>query len=323
MKFLIKVAVIATTLLLGGLSAQSAVAQAVEQGIGQGTSQGSEQLLPPLPIEFNPGRSLNPGRPRGRRRGGGSRGSCQAALPLTAIAYADSRMVEELGVPRTDEIVGGLTVQPNPILWFYLPAPVQEMGAELVVTDSQEQVAFLGTLNGETERDGIVGLKIPAPLETGETYQWFLTVDCDETERMTVNGWVERTVVGLDATRTLAQATARNRVALSASYGFLQDAVSEMVQLRYFELDDELVQQDWEQMLATLELSDLSDVPVLPCCTLASAVDGPDSGVPVPEAAPEEEVMPEVVPEAIPEEVPEEEERDTRSILQRARDRGN
>ena len=230
------------------------------------------QALPPLPIEFNPDNLINPGRPGGRRRGGGSRGGCQSELPLSAIAYADSQVVEELGVTRTDETVGGLTAQPRPILWCYLPAPVHETAAELVVQDSQEQVVFQGQLAGETERPGVVGLELEDDLRVGEPYQWFLTIDCDETERVTVNGWVERRAVGPDATRTLAQAMNLNRVALSADYGLGQDVVSELAQLRYFKPEDELIEQAWTQLLVSLELSDLIDEPVLPCCAFAGDV---------------------------------------------------
>ncbi|MEO0647242.1 MAG: DUF928 domain-containing protein [Cyanobacteria bacterium J06650_10] len=329
---------------LQAASAQTS-AQLMAQTLAQPSNQPSNQQLPPLPIEFNPDNLINPGRPGGRRRGGGSRGSCQTALPLSAIAYADSRIVEELGVTRTVETVGALTGQPRPILWFYLPAPVQETAAELVIQDSREQVVFQGTLEGETDREGIVGLELENDLPVGEAYQWFLTIDCDQTERVTVNGWVQRQFVGLDAARTLLQATDRNRAALSVRYGFWQDAVTELAKLRYFNPEDESVAQDWLRLLTTLGLEDLSEAAILPCCLLTSEVptdeipadetpadeipvDGSDVPMPAPVESeepvePEDstEIEEEPTPDAEEETAPEED-RNPRTILQRARDRG-
>ncbi|MGD1899854.1 MAG: DUF928 domain-containing protein [Phormidesmis sp.] len=320
MKFLLKAPTLLSIALVAGVISQYARPAA------------AQQQLPPLPIEFSPDNLINPGRPGGRRRGGGSRGNCQAEYPLTAIAYADSRTVEELGVARTDEAVGALTTQDNPILWFYLPAPVQETAAELVLRDSREQVIFQGSLEGDTESSGIVGLELSdLPLESA--YQWFLTIDCDEGERMTVNGWVERQSVGPDAARTLMQASDRNRVSLYASYGFLQDALTQLAQLRYSNPEDEAVAQEWQQFLTRLELPELSDAPILPCCLVAES-SNPSAPTPAVEPPPAAEDTPPAVNDDIPEhnapetnepaEVEEDApEQDSRSILQRARDWGN
>lgn len=91
------------------------------------------QPLPPLPIEFNPDTLRNPGRPGGRRRGGGSRGGCYDGIPLSAIAPASITTTEELGVTRTDEAVGSLTITAEPILWFYLPASLGDTRSKSVV----------------------------------------------------------------------------------------------------------------------------------------------------------------------------------------------
>ena len=308
------------------LSVATLLATAVLPGLW--TRSVSAQELPPLPIEFNPDNLINPGRPGGRRRGGGSRGSCQTEIPLSAIAYATTQTIDELGESRMVESVGALTTQPRPILWFYLPAEVPEMAAELVVQDSREQVVFQGLLTDETERDGIVGLELETDLRVGEPYQWFLTIDCDETERVTVNGWVERRTVGADALRTLSQATERNRVALYAEYGFWQDAVSELAQLRFFETEDEAIAREWGRMLSAMDLGELAEVPILPCCSVSPALeideDDMDEGdeVPSEEGEFEGEVVPEDASEEEAEEEESEEEEDDRTILQRARDRG-
>ncbi len=290
------------------------------------------QDLPSLPLEFNPSRPLNPGRPGGRRRGGGSRGSCQASIPLTAIADAQSAQVQALGVTQVVETVGALTTQAAPMLWFYLPGAVGNIATEFVVKDSSDRVLYQGRLAGQTADSGVVGVPLAVDLGPGSAYHWFLTVDCDETERVTVDGWVERRAIGPDASRTLTQATGRNRVALYANYGFLQDALSELAQLRRENAEDEAIAQDWRQLMTALELPELADAMVLPCCEVTNALDELPSESPteVPTEVPAEmpaemptEMPSEASPEGIDLEPEPSSERDDRSILERARDRGN
>lgn len=271
------------------------------------------QDLPPLPIQLEGRPWLNPGQPGNRRRGGGSRGGCYEGAPLTTLAYADSVTVEELGVTRTDEAVGTLTTSAVPTLWFYLPTALGETSTEFVVKDAQGQLLYQGQLTGDTDESGIVGVPLAVRLPFGSAVQWFLTVDCDEGgDRTTVNGWIESRDPGPDLTRTFTQADARNRVALYTSYGFLHDAMSELAGLRSLNPDDETLAQAWGQFLTSLELGDIADAPVLDCCQLV-AID--DTQEPAEESEPVDSLPAETEPA--------EAEEDSRSILQRARDRGN
>ncbi|MEO0707607.1 MAG: DUF928 domain-containing protein [Cyanobacteria bacterium J06649_5] len=276
------------------------------------------QDLPPLPIQFEGRRNwLNPGQPGGRRRGGGARGSCQTDRPLTALAYADSTTSEELGVVSTDENVGSLTTQSQPVLWFYLPEAISsDRAPELIIKNSREDVLFQGAIAGQTDDSGIIGVPMAISLEPEETYRWFLTLECDESESTTVNGWIERRPPNSDLSRTFSQANPRNRVALYANYGYVQDALSELVSLRLTNPDDAAISQTWNAVLTQLDRTDLTDAPLLDCCQIASA-EGPRLEEAIPEAT---EVNPS---ESIYEEEAEDaEEVDSRSVLQRARDKG-
>lgn len=283
-------------------------------------SPATAQPLPALPIQFNPDTIQNPGRPGGRRRGGGSRGDCLSGnIPLSAIAYADSRTVSELGIERTDETVGMLTTQARPMLWFYLPSELSdETETAFVVKDSRDQVLYQGQLAGETDRDGVVGLPMAVELSPGSAYQWFLTMDCGGGEQATVNGWVGRKSADAAMGQMLEGVSDRNRAALYANYGFLQDTLSELAALQL--ADAEANTQDWASFLSTLGLSDLSAAPLLDCCQLADA-QAPSIEAEIEETEREEiEAVEPIAPE--PEETEAPEERDPRTILERARDRG-
>lgn len=229
------------------------------------------QTLPSLPIQFNPDMLENPGRPGDRRRGGGSRGGCQADIPLTAIAYASSQAVEELGVQSIDQAVGTLTTQAQPILWFYLPGPLtDDTAAEFIVKDSKDTLLYQGQLVGQTDSGGIINVPMPLDLEPDVDYHWFLVYDCDESDRTQVDGWVERRAPNPTLSRTLDQADDRSQAALYANSGYLQDALTELAALRIANPEDEAIAQDWATFLSALDLPDLTAAPLLDCCQVTS-----------------------------------------------------
>lgn len=280
------------------------------------------QTLPPLPIQLNLETEENLGRPGGRRRGGGSRGGCQADIPLTAIAYAESYPVEELGITRTEETVGGLTTQATPKLWFYLPEPLtDDTTAELVVKGALDQVLYQGQVAGETDRSGIIGIPVAVSLETGMDYRWFFTLNCDGGDSSTVSGWLEHRSPNANQIRTLNEANPHNRAALYANYGFLPDALSELAMQRIANPEDDTAATAWIDFLSALDLSDLTAAPLLECCELAS--DPPSEPAPeeIEEAAPPEPAPAEETDTPTPASSDTEEESDSRTILQRARDR--
>ena len=275
------------------------------------------QQLPPLPIQFNPERLANRNRPGGRRRGGGLGSECPASPSLTAIAYA--RTVLELGTERTDETAGAFTTQARPTLWFYLPAALSEQTVtSFTIKDSRDQLLYEGQLLGETDSDGIISVPVPVDLAVGSPYHWFLSVGCGTGEagdRATVNGWIERQAGDSTFNRDISQATSRNRAALYANYGFLQDATTELAALRLANRENTSLAQDWVNFLAALELRDLTAAPLLECCGVG------DGRSPQLETKPSEpEVLEPEGESAEPE--PAEVEPDRRTILQRARDRG-
>ncbi len=290
------------------------------------TRSATAQQLPPLPIQLIPDNIQNPGRPGGRRRGGGSRGECLSeGIPLSAIAYANSQVVSELGITRTDETVGMLTTQARPVLWFYLPSELTDNTVTtFVLKNDQAEILYQGQLSGETDSNGIVGLPIATDLDVGSAYHWFLTLDCEDGEQTMVDGWIERKSISAELNKRFEQLGDRNRAALYANYGFLQDALTTLARLTLEQPENEAIAQDWESFLNALDLSDLTTARLIDCCQLATrptAAEAPTetSDIPDPDPDPEEEIAPEA---EIPKEKVPATQQDTRTILQRARDRG-
>ena len=267
------------------------------------------ESLPSMPIQFNPETLRSPGRPGGRRRGGGSRGECAVGnVPLSAIAYSEAQSGRSLGVEIVNESVGSFTTQAQPLLWFYMPRPISdETGAALIVKDERDEVVYQGRLKGSTGDSGIIGVPMPVEMELGSAYHWFLALDCGEAASESVDGWVVRQGVDPNTARLLTQAAPRNRVALYTTYGYVQDALSELAMLRLADLDDQEIAENWVRFLSGLGLEDLTAAPILDCCKLA--------GMDVEE--PNVEEIEETAPvESEESEVP------GRSVIEQLRDRG-
>ena len=247
-----------------------------------------------MPIQFNPETLRSPGRPGGRRRGGGSRGECVAgSLPLSAIAYADSRSSRALGVDVVEESVGSFTTQAQPLLWFYMPKAVsEESSAELIVQNERNEIVYRGKLEGQTDRDGIIHVPLAVEMAPESAYRWVLSLDCGDTASESVSGWVVRQNADPKVARLFAQAEPHNRVALYANYGYLQDALSELAMLRVANLDDAELARSWVGFLSGLGLEDLTAAPILDCCKIGGV------GADMPEA---EESAEEPVEESVEE----------------------
>lgn len=304
-------------------------------------SPAAAQSLPPLPIQFSPDRVITQGRE------GSASGVCaESRRPLRAIAYTD---------PRSQTAVSARTAQAQPTLWVYLPVPIsEETEASFVLKNSLNAPLYEGALSGQTDSTGIIGISlsdIPLSIDlaVGDAYQWSLSVTCAENETAVVSGWIERRLLDSSLRPTFEAVGSRNRAALYANYGYLQDTLSELAALRLANPDNEAIAQDWSNFLSALNLSELASEPVLECCQIgkeredsageeineeineernedterpvdSELEENEASDVEQPEGADERseegaESLEEETPEAAPEE-------DGRSILQRARDKG-
>lgn len=279
------------------------------------------QSLPSLPIQFNPAQ-IN------TTRTGSTSGECSAGeRPPSAIAYTDSQTTASTR-----------TTQAQPTLWFYLPVPLTpETEALFTLKGSLDSPVgaplYEGVLSGQTDSAGIISIPLSISLNVGDLYQWSLTLNCADDETIAMSGWIERRALAPALRSTFEAVGDRNRAALYANYGFLQDAIDELATLRQVNPDSEAIAQDWNAFLSDLNLSELTASSLLNCCQVGSkpAEENPREESEAEEAVPEEmplEEMPEEVPEEVQEpeqpsvEESEQPEEDTRTILQRARDKG-
>ncbi|NEQ51381.1 MAG: DUF928 domain-containing protein [Leptolyngbya sp. SIO3F4] len=209
------------------------------------------------------GRPSNVGHPRqGTRRGGGSRGGV-CDLPtdipsLTALMPDTSTWVEDT-TDETTEVVFSFTTRATPDIWFYLPYSLGESSrAAFTLKDTAGDTLKRTQLDTTDEmptgpsivRVSLTELDFFLSRETD--YHWYLTVYCQSGPPVSVDGWINyQPSDNLDAT----------------SEQFLVDALSVLANTRMSNPNDDTSQLAWHELLKSVGLEDIANVPLVNCCS--------------------------------------------------------
>lgn len=197
------------------------------------------------------------GRPR-RRQGGGSRGTCLIAdrPPLTAL------------VPESST---GFTLAQSPSFWFYLPYSLDDRHQlEFVLKDEQNNPVYTQIIDGQETTPGILNLRLPATvaLEANKTYEWYLLVYCDAASQerfVFVNGAIRR-LDRPDLQQQLATLATSAQTDLYRAEDLWYDALDSMaIQLRST-TENDLLRQQWTDLLQSIGLTHLATEPLVTCC---------------------------------------------------------
>ncbi|MBE9068308.1 DUF928 domain-containing protein [Leptolyngbya cf. ectocarpi LEGE 11479] len=229
------------------------------------------------------------GTPLGRRGAGSRSGSLEddsnlenicmsrsGPSPLIALVPStqESRSSETPGrvSPKNFESVLSLTTQSKPTFWFYLPARPDDIPLEFVLQIEHEnqtdETVYQTQLSGNHSA-GIMRLTLPedAPtLQLNTRYRWFFSVGCDSGP-VNVSGSID--LVSLDPALqlSLAEATPREQVAIYASNGLWQDAITLLGELYRADSDNISRANDWYSLLESVGLEDIAQQPLIDCCT--------------------------------------------------------
>ncbi|HLP92107.1 MAG TPA: DUF928 domain-containing protein [Nostocaceae cyanobacterium] len=170
----------------------------------------------------------------------------------------------------------GLTFSERPTFFWYQPEKSAKVAQFLLSVDADtvnENKVLYETTIKLPEQAGIVGYTLPenAPtLEVGKTYRWYLTLICDESDSSgnpRVNGWVERIEPENQLLENLNKANFRKLPSIYAEAGIWHEALLALTQLRTTEPDNIFIRMDWRKFMKSVELQELTDEPIIPCCT--------------------------------------------------------
>lgn len=198
-------------------------------------------------ISFTPPPLPNRGLPKGRARGGASRGEmCQTtAQPLTALVPTQQM--------NSIETVGGITIAASPTLWFYVPYSLQDDDlVEFVLQDEQQNTVYQTTLNHSQLAASVVSVPLSkgqTSLETDKLYHWYFLVYCEKDNPIFVEGWIQRISIKPELEHQIQQAPPRERIALLASNGIWYDALTQLAMMRSLQPEDTTLVKDWESLL--------------------------------------------------------------------------
>ncbi|MBE9207986.1 DUF928 domain-containing protein [Nostoc sp. LEGE 06077] len=166
------------------------------------------------------------------------------------------------------------TTAANPSFLFYVPqtsAPVME----LVLSDDQDNIVYQKTLQTPTKA-GIVSLNLPensnAPsLKVGQTYRWDFSIICDRSDRQldyTVSGSIARIAPDAELTTQLEKVKPEEQAAIYALSGFWEDSLAILSELRKSSPNNLTIKNDWEDLLRSGGLEEITQEPLVPCCTI-------------------------------------------------------
>jgi Domain of Unknown Function (DUF928) len=205
----------------------------------------------------------------GDPRGGGKYPDLTALVP----EYRDPKS------KSASSKVWGLTANEYPTLWVYIPysqASISKIDFILKDRDNSGDKVIYQTSIQPPQQAGIVNFSLPktgSPLAIDKLYQWQVKLTIkpqpdpkkltpSKAEEISVTGWIQRADLNKELSDLIARSTPNRQAALYAENGFWYDALSTLASLRLDAPQDPAIQQDWENILKSVELGKLANKPL-------------------------------------------------------------
>lgn len=208
------------------------------------------------------GRNSRQGLPS-RRVGGGTRGESDADRAQRASQCSSLVALSPQYLVTTTEA--------SPTIFFCIPPLDRSQSAKLEFTlrDGRDRVVYQTTFAPVTQ-SGIASLKLATTnnlpeLEIARNYHWTLTMtkDGDSQSDRVAQGWIRRVDMKPNLANKLAQATPLERVQLYRQASLWYEAIGELAQLKLSRPNDPEVSEQWTQLLASMNLREIAQVPLI------------------------------------------------------------
>lgn len=225
----------------------------------------SEKIRIPILQSQNLGVPPNNGAPKGSGNGAASRGLCNPeSLPQSLTPSSG------IGIAMTDK---------STVLYFFIPqssilsAEPSDETVENIGGKEKEKVTFtLSSITTEKilyenqlELDLPVLLNLdlakanpPIVFETGQTYQWTLTVNCDLTDEVSahpsVSGLIRKVAMEPSIVAESEVMSLGDRPLFYADQGLQYDAIAALIELIQTEPDNPKIEAIWQELLPEVSL---------------------------------------------------------------------
>jgi hypothetical protein len=211
----------------------------------------------------------------GKHRGAATQDRC----PFLAVSQPYLTAL----VPSTQngEIFIEKTVESHPTFWFYVPYSARDyVKVEFVLIDQNEQDVYKAIFPIVLKEPGIISIKIPetAPeLDVNQKYRWVFSIICNPANRsgdITVNGWLKRVEKDnqiINAINQIASSKSPTQqggelATIYAQHEIWYETLNALGQAYQSYPQDSSVRAEWLELLQAINLEDLSNYPVMPCC---------------------------------------------------------
>ncbi|MEM7725827.1 MAG: DUF928 domain-containing protein [Cyanobacteria bacterium P01_A01_bin.45] len=175
----------------------------------------------------------------------------------------------------------GLTMLKYPNLIVYIPS-VKAQNAELSIFNAQMEGVYqtnlsiskyqgfvtLPLLNRINRTSNTTSLQTETRtivLEKNKPYYWTLALICNESDRtedVVVGGWIEYAKPSQDLQQQLNMVNGIRKVSLLAKNGYWYDALSELLEMRRKNPNDQNLAQIWQQLFKSVGLEKISKKPI-------------------------------------------------------------
>jgi hypothetical protein len=191
----------------------------------------------------------------GRREGGGTRGS---HCPTSTTAL----------IPQSTM---GRTVSAKPTFFYYVPIALDKT-VQFELADERDKTIYKKSFQMVTSRAGIVSVSLGEDgnspvLEVGKNYHWYFTIKCspqNSKHDVLVSGWINRTALAPTLKTELERSSDRDRLSILSQQGIWYEYLATLAKLRLSSPSDASLALKWSDMLSSVELSKISQEPLVP-----------------------------------------------------------
>ncbi len=161
------------------------------------------------------------------------------------------------------------TVSAYPTVWVYIPYRTDQLSRiEFILLNGNERETIYQAEIQLTDKPGLIKIAIPHDpkyaLQLNQNYRWRLNLDCrpDKTDDpdVTIDGWVRRIPLDTKLKAQLQSSSEPNRVYQENEIWY--DAIDTLASRHFANATNPQVNQNWQQLLRTLNLSDLDQAPL-------------------------------------------------------------
>lgn len=199
------------------------------------------------------------GTPRTQTSGGASRQGGQC-FSQTQRASAGAMAL----VPPTTQ---ALTVSDRPTFFVYVP-PTTAQEASFSLQDDRGELYYQTKVS--LPENGAIGIPLPetaSTLQVGKTYKWFFEIHCAaafDPDNPIIEGSVSRTSIDPALASQLSTSpTALDRAQLYGEAGIWYETIGTLAQARQAQPRDRVLTQNWQELLNSVGLDEVSDRPLI------------------------------------------------------------